>query len=255
MATKLETLNNYLVVTEGTNTPKYIPLKDIDFELNEENNDVINLIDRTKNGIVFTFNSADAIDSLNAPFADTAAVILFLTTSTGFSSGAGGSASTQAYTGFFNYNDSTTATTPIVVPGTNTFVDITNDGAGSFTNKLYPPPGVTDLWDSINQQFDWSQLSNGDVVDIRLTLDVITQQQNTAFSIELLNGIGGFQFRTGFITDKTVKTIATHRQDVYNSIYIDPALLTFPSKFQIKSDLPVTVKVLGWFVRVVKRGL
>lgn len=110
MATKLYIQNNYLVVQEGTDTPSYIPSKDVDFQPQKNNPDVIVIHNIEVNGEAFTFASSDAQDESGTPIGTTAQVIEFLTANTGFSSSAGGSAEAimavvSQYTGFAAYTD------------------------------------------------------------------------------------------------------------------------------------------------------
>lgn len=157
--------------------------------------------------------------------------------------------------GFFDYNDTATASTPIAVPGTNTYVYLTNDGLGAFTNKTYKPGDITDIWDSVNNQFDFSQLSLGDTLDIRIDLEVTTSQPNQAVDVDLELAIGtGNEYDILF--DKTTyKTAGAKDVNEFTGIYLgDTNTKNNPAKFKIRSDFPATVIVRGWYVRILKRG-
>lgn len=157
--------------------------------------------------------------------------------------------------GLFDYNDVGTTASPISVTGGAGFVDLTNDEAGAFTNKLFPPVGVTDVWNASNNEFDFSQLKLGDMVDIRLDLDVITASVNTEFQIALHLAIGGFDYFVNWFNAANFKNAATNKIVVYNGIYIgDTNTLNNTAKFVIQSDKDLTVVVNGWYCKVVTRG-
>ncbi len=148
--------------------------------------------------------------------------------------------------GFFDYNDLTTSSTPISVVGGAGYTYLTNDGAGAFTNKLYPPNGVTDVWDTTLNQFDFSQLSLGSKVETRLDIEVTTSSPNTAFSVALEVAIGGSPYDISWI-NSFQKTAGVHKLVVSSFIYVgDSNTRDNPAKFKIQSDENIDVKVLGW---------
>lgn len=157
--------------------------------------------------------------------------------------------------GLFDYNDLITSTTPITVTGGAGFVDLTNDGAGAFTNKSYPPEGVTDIWNTTTNLFDFTQLKLGDMVDIRLDLSLITSSVNTEVEVDLLLGSGGSSYLIPFLTETNFKVATTHPINVFNGIYMgDTNTLNNGAKFQIKADKNCTVTVNGWYCKIIQRG-
>ena len=157
-------------------------------------------------------------------------------------------------TGFFDYNDVTTTGTPINVTGGGGFVNLTNDEAGAFTNKSYPPFGVTDVWDATGNVFDWSELTLGDTVDIRLDIDVIVASVNTEIDIDLQLGTGGGLYTIPFITNQNYKATGTKKVNRWNSIYMgDLNTRDNGGVFRIQSDKTCTVVVNGWYCRIIRR--
>jgi hypothetical protein len=156
--------------------------------------------------------------------------------------------------GFFDYNDLTTQGTPIIVSA-DTPIILTNDGAGPFTNTAYKPIGVTDVWSAGTDTFDWSELKLGDMVDIRLDLDVTTTLNNTEVKVDLQLAIGGFQYHIPWVLSENFKTAGTHKINTYNGIYMgDTNTLDNPARFEIVSDTDCTVVVNGWYVKIIQRG-
>lgn len=156
--------------------------------------------------------------------------------------------------GFFDYNDAATAVTPINVPIGLVNVDLTNDAAGPFTNVSYPPLAVTKVWDSTTNLFDWSELSLGDVVDIRLDIVITTTTPNQLVEIDLLLGVGAGQYAIPF-TRNTYKNAGAQAINRYNGVYMgDANTRDNPAKFVVRSDAAATVVVNGWYCKVVERG-
>lgn len=156
--------------------------------------------------------------------------------------------------GIYDYNDAATSTTPIVIPNTDTYVYITNDEQGAFTNKTYALSDVSDVWDATANEFDFAELALGDVLDIRLDLQVTTSSpnQNVDVVLEVASGTGG-TYDIPFISN-TYKNSGLQRLNRFNSIYMgDTNTRDNPAKFKIKSDGNATLVVNGWYCKVLKR--
>lgn len=157
--------------------------------------------------------------------------------------------------GWFDYNDAATSTTPLSVPGTDTFVLVPNDGLGEFTEKSFAPSGVTDVWDAGTGRFDFSQLSNGDTAEIRLDMDVTTTSPNQSVTVVLTLDYGGVgEYDLTFVI-ASFKNAGVHNLNRYNFIYMGSDLYRLgEAVFRIKSDDTATAVVNGWAVNITKRG-
>ena len=157
--------------------------------------------------------------------------------------------------GLFDYNDAATTTTPIVVTAAGSPVVLTNDELGSFTNKLFPPVGVTDVWLAGTDVFDWSELKLGDMVDIRLDIEVTTSSVNTEVFVDLHLGTGGSAYTVRWVDETNFKATGVHEIVVYNGIYIgDLNTLDNGGQFKITTDKDCTVIVHGWYCKLLVRG-
>ena len=156
--------------------------------------------------------------------------------------------------GFFDYNDLATQTTAISIPSTSTFVPLTNDEAGPYTNKAYKPSGVTDIWDSSTNRFDFSELSLGDTVDLRLSLTPIVATTNTEIEVDLELAEGsGSEYSIAVVNPINYKTTGTKVLMALTSIYMgDTNTLNNPAFFKMKADATCTVKVNGWYCKIIK---
>ena len=152
--------------------------------------------------------------------------------------------------GFWDYNDLATASTPLNA-SSGVPLALTNDEAGAFTNKTYKPEGTTDIWDAVGGVFDFSELSLGDTVDIRLDVSVTTTGANQNVDLYLELGQGGSAYPILFDT-VLVKSASTKQIVSFSSVYMgDNNTLNNAAQFFILTDGNATVTVNGWYVRVV----
>lgn len=157
-------------------------------------------------------------------------------------------------TGFYDYNDATTAGAPIAIPATDTFVDLTNDEAGAFTNKAYKPSNHTDIWDVANQRFDFSDLKLGDQVEVRVDVEVTTTVANQEIELAIEFGIGGSPY-TLVINRTQYKTAGSHPILRWFGFYMgDTNTLDNYAKLKVRSPSAGTAIVNGWYVKVDVRG-
>lgn len=152
----------------------------------------------------------------------------------------------QKKVGFFDYNDTATTTTPITVTGGGGFVFLTNNELGAFTNKLYPPYGVTDVWDASLNQFDFTELSLGSKMHYRIDLEITTTAANQEVDLEIDLGIGGSPYSLS-VAQKQYKTAGTYPLVLSSYVYMgDTNTRDNPAKFKIASPNNATVVVNGW---------
>lgn len=157
--------------------------------------------------------------------------------------------------GFFDYNDLATQTTPISVVA-NTDTKLTNDTLGTYTNINYPPYGVSSLWDTATSRFNFSQLSIGDTIDVRVHLQVTTTTSNQTYKIGAKFGIGSASAFDNIIFTDQAKTAGVHEVSFVAPFYIGEAnILNNPAELYINTDASATVKVDGWYIRVLRRNI
>lgn len=156
--------------------------------------------------------------------------------------------------GAFYYADLTTATTAITVPVGGAFVVLTNDGDGSETYKSRPD-GVTEIYNDATNQFDFSELALGDMVDIRVDIEFTTTAVNQEIDLVLETSQPTGLTTIPVITKKNIKAISTVSLSPNVSIFIgDTDTRDQPGQFKIASAVAGTCKVKGWFCKVTKRG-
>jgi hypothetical protein len=158
--------------------------------------------------------------------------------------------------GWWDYNDSATAGTPIVLSSAGTFFDLTNDGLGLSSNKSFKLPEVEDVWDASTNRFDFTSLKLGDVVHLRVDTSVTTNSSNDVITLVLDYGLGGAPSSLK-ISREQYKTAGTYNKISMFSFYMGNSnILNNPAKLKMSSDTGTTntVVVNGWFIEVMSQG-
>lgn len=172
-----------------------------------------------------------------------------------FTFGNGGPASSVlpgVMSGWQDWNDIATATTPITLSASP--VGLTNDGLGLFTNLDYKVNGHGNIWDTTANQFDWSSLNLGDTVDFRLDALITTSSPNVEITTEIELAIGTAGPYTLSLDRRNFKTAGTYEILRWSSVYMgDQSTLTGGARFVMSADGAATVQVLGWYVRTLVR--
>lgn len=162
---------------------------------------------------------------------------------------------TSAAMGFWDYNDTATVSTPIAlnVPGTE--YQLTNNGLGANTNTTFRLPSLTDIFNTSTNYFSFIGLQLGDTVDVRMDLEVVSSSANTVVETVMELGIGGSAYKLN-IDRQYLKSAGTHKIVSTFSFYLGNSnTLDNPARILMKSDTAgATVKVNGWYVRVVTNG-
>jgi len=93
--------------------------------------------------------------------------------------------------GFINYHNTLAA----ISLTTDVWTELTNNGLGTETNKLFPPDGVTELIDVSTGYFDFTELKVGDAVVIRNDYEVTPNTNNALLELRysLGTGIGSYE--------------------------------------------------------------
>ena len=101
----------------------------------------------------------------------------------------GGGSDVSAHHGFFDYNDTSTSASPITLL-TDTWTDVPNNGLGAFTNLNYVPTGMTKLMDNSNGSLDFTELTLGSDILIRIDFNVTPQTNNALLESRYVLGTG-----------------------------------------------------------------
>ena len=167
-----------------------------------------------------------------------------------------GTASPDGFSGgWADYADVATIGSPIAVTAVPTA--LTNDGLGVNTNTKYLPisgNGITQLWNTSSNGFDFSDLNVGDMLEIRMDIDVITVSNNTAVDVDLHMGSGGTVI-VPFISQQNFKTTGTFEVIRYMGLYIGSEdVRDNLAQLKVSADNNCTCTVNGWYIKAIRRG-
>lgn len=156
--------------------------------------------------------------------------------------------------GSWYYNDLTTASSAIALTSASTDYELTNDGDGASSVFDYRLTEIVDIWNTSTNRFDFSGLSLGDAVDIRVDVEVTTTGANTAVECHLELGVGGTAVLIPFLTDSNIKSTGAHKISRNISVLIDSNnVKNNPARILMRADgTGATVKVVGFYVRVIR---
>jgi len=157
--------------------------------------------------------------------------------------------------GWADYEDVATTGTPIAVSAVPAV--LTNDGLGVDTNTSYLPVGgngITQLWDTSSNGFDFSDLEVGDMVDIRMDITMIITSNNTAVDVDLYMGSGG-SIVVPFISQQNFKSTGSFEVIRYMGIYIGSEdVRDNLAQLKVSADNNCTCTVHGWYIKAIRRG-
>ena len=157
--------------------------------------------------------------------------------------------------GWADYEDVATTGSPISVTASPTV--LTNDGLGVDTNTSYLPVGengITQLWDTSSNGFDFSDLEVGDMVDIRMDITMIIASNNTAVDVDLFMGSGG-SVVVPFISQQNFKSTGSFEVIRYMGIYIGSEdVRDNLAQLKVSADNNCTCTVHGWYIKAIRRG-
>jgi len=158
--------------------------------------------------------------------------------------------------GYFHYTDTLTQTTPLTIIA-DTNKKLTNDGLGAQTNLTQAPYGVSTLFNTTTNEFDFSQLSIGDTLDLRVDLSLTTTSANQKYLVFLRVGEGSASQYDLPIFSGQIKNISSNNRIIGNEPFsIDyQEHIDNPATLYILSDDDGSVKVNGWYTSIIRKSV
>jgi hypothetical protein len=162
---------------------------------------------------------------------------------------------TKTKMGFVDIGDTATAGTPIALTTAGTFYQLTNNSLGAQTLTTYALPSMASIWNTSTNVLNFSAMSLGDVVDMRIDIEVTTASANNYLNLVLELGIGGTPYQLS-VADLYFKTSGTYKVTRNVSFYIgNTNTKNFPARILLKNDTTgSTVKVAGWYIKGITNG-
>lgn len=144
--------------------------------------------------------------------------------------------------------------TPITIPaGVET--KLTLDASTGAIIDEYLPEGVTSVWDSVNSQFDFSQLAIGDMVDIRVDGSLTNTGLNNSFVLNLVAAIGSpGEFTLPFASGSRF-IAGTSVVSRYNGVFIGSEdVRDNPAELRFLSSNNASGFLIDIYIKVLKLG-
>lgn len=160
----------------------------------------------------------------------------------------------QTANGWADYQDTATTTTPLTIVS-GTWKKLTNNAAGAQTRTDMLPSLVTSLWNTTNNQLDFSQLPLNSTIDIRMDFSVTVASANTVMDVSAFCAIGSVSaFELPLLTSKFFSTAGTYKVTIQGSMYIGSSdVKSFPAELRLKMNSAGSVVVNGWFIKAQKK--
>lgn len=155
--------------------------------------------------------------------------------------------------GYFHISNSLTAQS--VASGVAT--DLLNNNLGTYSSSAQAPYGITQIWNTTTNAFDFSQLSLGDMVSLRVDLLIDTTDTNQDFRVYITLGIGTASEYSLLLNQTTYKGAASSHvflEDVTFSIDNED-WRTAPAKIIGVTDASASVLVNGWYVPIIRKSV
>ena len=162
----------------------------------------------------------------------------------------GGDGSAEVY--WFDANDTATAATPITHIGTATDTYLTNDALGTDTTA-YNPDGKALLWNTSTNAFDFTSLKIGDIVNLRIDLE-ISNAAAQEVDLKMLLGEGSATEFEKSIVHAYYKTAATGTNvtGIYQFYIGNDNTRNNPGRIRFSSLDSATITVIGWFYVIIE---
>ena len=157
--------------------------------------------------------------------------------------------------GYFDYNDLITQTTPLNAVA-NVALKLTNDTEGANTSTDQNPYGVSYVWDYTTNQFNFNELEVGDTIDVRIHVHITTTTSNQKVVLSSKLGIGSPSEFINSIYENQFKSSGLHEISVVAPFYMGSTDITdYPAELYLTTDSSATVKVDGWYVRILRKNI
>jgi hypothetical protein len=155
--------------------------------------------------------------------------------------------------GFFDYNNDDT--TPLTLVA-NTEKKLENDTIGTYTNIDHPTHGVTRLFDPTTNNIVLDELGVGDLVKLRVDINVTTATANQVFKCILRLGIGTAQEFEIIIHEEQIKDTGAHQRTIFTGFYVGSEEVRLAlGELVLVSDHAGSVVVNGFLFEGIKRNV
>lgn len=157
--------------------------------------------------------------------------------------------------GSFRYQDLSSQITPVsIIASTDTL--IANDTEGDKTNLSNSPYGVSTVYLETENAFDFSSLSIGDTIDLRIDLTIETTIANQIFKLFARTATSSINEEDKYFAFEQIKSIGTNSFSF--SIPFDIAngdIQNNPAQIFINSDASASISNINYYVEVIRKNI
>jgi len=141
-------------------------------------------------------------------------------------------------------------TTQAITADTST--KLLNDATGDYC-AAYLPNGMSPLWNATANQFDFGEVPLHTMVDLRIDIELTTTSLNQEAEIEVRFGVvSASEFGLVWGPRMYYKSAGVKKVCCYNGYYIGSEdIKNYPAEIRIWTDDSATVKVNGWYSRII----
>lgn len=152
----------------------------------------------------------------------------------------------QAWHGWANYHDSSGAQ-PVLA---DVWTTLTNDGLGGGTNTTFLPRDILQLFDPVSNRLDLSRSRVGDVIRVRLNLDVTPTINNSCLHLRLWFPTEGWALTRRLARMDEGAGIAYPLVEDFRFFVGNPAVITGGCRVEILTGAESMVVVNGFFIEM-----
>ena len=196
------------------------------------------------------FPIAECVNSSDVVF-NASTFRLFCYENLAFSQASGSGALSQHF-GFVDYNDNTGSVSLVA----DTWTDVPNNKQGAFTNTAYAPNGVTNLMDGNTGYLDFSDLTLGSDVLIRIDFSVTPNTNNSLLETRYVLGQGAGEYNLPVTSRRLDSGSGIPYSSEKGSFYIymgEDNTLGGVGKLQVKLSTTGTLINAGVAIKIYKR--
>lgn len=155
--------------------------------------------------------------------------------------------------GYFHISNSLTAQSI----SSGVAADLLNNNLGTYSSSAQAPYGISAIWNTTTNAFDFSQLSLGDMVSLRVDLLIDTTATNQDFRAYITLGIGTASEYKLLLNQSTYKSAVTNYAflEEVNFSIDNEDWRTAPAKISVFTDASATVLVNGWYVPIIRKSV
>lgn len=158
--------------------------------------------------------------------------------------------------GWQDYNDASTAITPLTLTLADTWYPLPNDGAGPFSTEQYKVLGKPSIWDPDTDSFYFKDLFIGGIQILRTSFSVECPSANTEISVRLSMAQGsGIDYSIPIYQRQLKRANFQYNVSISTFFTMDnQETIDYPAQIEMSADVGgVDVTIAGWKILTVDR--